>query len=156
MYNLKKNQLTRIHLTLESFKSLLSIYDVIKNDSEKLKEFCSLHRNPIWDITSIKLFDTGLISEEGKKQSKKNLVSDHYIQRSKATKFIFDNLSENPNMNIDEFIDLLKKYGSTIKLTKEEHSIVTNFAKKNKQYLNYEIYGICGINIIGLSKVIGF
>jgi hypothetical protein len=154
MYNLKKNQLTRIHLTLESFKSLISVYNTIKNDPDKIREFCSLHRNPIWDLTSIKLFNTGLISEEGKKQPKTNLVSDHYIQRSKATKIIFDILSENPNMNMEEFIELLKKYGSTIKITKEEHSAVTSFAKKNKEYLNHQIYDICGIKIVGLSDII--
>lgn len=153
MSKLNKNQLENISETLKDFKSLIPRYVEVKNDENLLKKFCVRNRNPVWDLTSAKYFDTGLISEGSKKQPKKNLVSDHYIQRSRATKFIFDELVANPNMVTEEFIKVIKKYCSIVKLTKEEHDMVTSFAKKNKEYLNYEIYVACGIKIVGLSDI---
>jgi hypothetical protein len=52
------------------------------------------------------------------------------------------------------FINIVKKYSSTVKLSKEEHSKVTSFAKKNPTYLNYETYLACGIKVEGLSDII--
>jgi F0F1-type ATP synthase delta subunit len=150
---LNKNQLENISETLKDFKSLIPRYIEVKNDDNLLKKFCVRNRNPVWDLTSAKYFDTGLISEASKKQPKKNLVSDHYIQRSRATKFIFDELVSNPNITTEEFVKLIKKYCSIVKLTKEEHDMVTTFANKNKEYLNYEIYVACGIKIVGLSDI---
>jgi hypothetical protein len=67
--------------------------------------------------------------------------------------FIMDVLSENPNMPVDEFIDLCKKYASTVNLTQEEHNLVTSMAK-NTGKPNYEFYFSCGIIIEGLDELI--
>ena len=82
------------------------------------------------------------------------MVDDHYIQRSKGLKFVFSELEKNPNMTLESFISIVKKYSSTVKLSKEEHAKVTGYAKKNPTYLNYEIYLTCGIKVDGLSDII--
>ena len=150
---LNYNQTNNIEETLEDFKVLLCRYKSIKNDEDKLKKFFVRNRNPIWDITNSKFFKTGLMSETAK-NSHEELVDDHYIQRSKAMKFIFEELDKNKNMSVKEFIFLLKKYCSTVKLTKEEHIKVTVMAKKNPTYLNYETYLACKVKIDGLSNLI--
>lgn len=152
--SLNKKQLFKVQETFEDFKVLLIRYKQIKNDDVKLRSFFVRNRNPLWDLTNIKFYKTGLLSEEAKKVSKKDLVDDHYIQRSKGLKYIFSDLEKDPNMDLNTFINIVKKYSSTVKLTKEEHSVVTKFAKKNPTYLNYETYVACGINIDGLSDII--
>jgi hypothetical protein len=150
---LNYNQKSKIEETLEDFKVLLGRYRGIKNDETKLKQFFVRNRNPIWDITNCKYFKTGLLSEEAKNTSLSDLVDDHYIQRSKAMKFIFSELDKNENMCVEKFTILLKKYCSTVKLSKDEHSKVTVVAKKNPTYLNYESYLACKIQIDGLSDL---
>jgi hypothetical protein len=58
------------------------------------------------------------------------------------------------DMSLDTFIEIVKKYSSTVLLTKDEHKVVTSFAKKNPTYLNYETYLACNIKIDGLSDII--
>jgi hypothetical protein len=151
---LKENQRTKIGETMKDFKCLLSRYMELKNDDEKLKLFFTRNRNPIWDITNTKFFKTGLKSERSQNLLNKDLVDDHFIQRSKSLKFIFSEMEKNIDMDLDTFIILVKKLCSTVKLTKDEHSIVTQFAKKNPTYLNYETYLACNIKIDGLSDFI--
>ena len=151
---LNQNQLFSAQETLEDFKALVKRYKEVKNDENKLKSFFVRNRNPLWDLTSCKFYKTGLLSEGAKKVDKKNLVDDHYIQRSKGLKFIFAELEKEPNMKLDTFINIVKKYSSTVKLSKEEHVKVTSFAKKNPTYLNYETYLACGIKVEGLSDII--
>ena len=151
---LNYNQLSNIEETLEDFKVLLTRYRSIKGDETKLKQFFVRNRNPIWDITGCKFFKTGLMSDSAKYiPSKEDLVDDHYIQRSKAMSFIFSELDSDENMGLNKFIFLLKKYCSTIKLSKEEHNKVTVFTK-NSNYLNHEIYLECDIIIDGLSELL--
>lgn len=150
---LNQNQLENISETLKDFKSLLNRYIEIKNDPVLLRKFCSRNRNPLFDLTSIKYFSTDLISEEAKKEYSQQLVSDHYIQRSKAIKYIFSEIEKNPQMDVQTFIKLLKKYCSTVSITKKEHQNVTIFSKKNPEYLNYESYLACHIKINGLSEI---
>jgi len=150
---LNKNQLSNIEETLEDFKALLSRYRSLKDDEIKSKQFFVRNRNPIWDITNCKYFKTGLMSEDAKDLPLTQLVDDHYIQRSKAMRFIFSELDRDENMTMDKFISLLKKYCSTVKLSKEEHSKVTVIAKQNPTYLNYESYLACKIQINGLSDL---
>jgi hypothetical protein len=152
--SLNKKQLTNTEETLKDFKALLSRYILIKEDEEKLKLFFVRNRNPLWDLTNCKFFKTGLLSEGAKLLNKKELVDDHYIQRSKGLKFIFSELEKDNNMSTETFILLVKKYSSTVKLSKEEHAKVTGFAKKNPTYLNYETYLACGIKVEGLSDII--
>jgi hypothetical protein len=151
---LNQNQLFNAQQTLDDFKVLITRYVQVKNDEIKLKSFFVRNRNPLWDLTGCKFYKTGLLSEGAKKLDKKDLVDDHYIQRSKGLKFVFMELENNPNMSLDVFINIVKKYSSTVKLSKEEHLKVTSFAKKNPTYLNYETYLACGIKVEGLSDII--
>jgi hypothetical protein len=151
---LNKNQLYKAQETLDDFKVLLQRYILIKNDEFKLKSFFVRNRNPLWDLTNCKFFQTGLLSEGAKNSNKNQLVDDHFIQRSKGLKFVFSELEKNPNMDLFTFVNIVKKYSSTIKLSKEEHAKVTSFAKKNSSYLNYETYLACGIKVDGLSDII--
>jgi len=150
---LNKNQLSNIEETLEDFKALLPRYRSLKGDETKSKQFFVRNRNPVWDITNCKFFKTGLMSEDAKDLPLTQLVDDHYIQRSKAMKFIFSELDRDENMSVEKFISILKKYCSTVKLSKEEHSKVTVVAKQNPTYLNYESYLACKIQINGLSDL---
>ena len=150
---LNQNQLSNIEETLEDFKTLLPRYRSLKDDEIKSKQFFVRNRNPIWDITNCKYFKTGLMSEDAKDLPLTQLVDDHYIQRSKAMRFIFSELDRDENMTMEKFISLLKKYCSTVKLSKEEHSKVTVIAKQNPTYLNYESYLACKIQINGLSDL---
>jgi hypothetical protein len=154
MDKLKQHQLEKIEETLEDFKCLLKRYRELKDNPVKLNYFFNRNRNPIWDITNINFFKTGLKSEKAAQSLDKNSVDDHFIQRSKSIKFIFNELDKKEDMSLDEFIMLIRKLCSTIKLTREEHNKVTSFAKKNPTYLNYEIYVECGINVEGISNFI--
>ena len=150
---LNQNQLSNIEETLEDFKVLLNRYRSIKGDENKLKQFFVRNRNPIWDITKCKFFKTGLMSESAKNMELTQLVDDHFIRRSKAMRFIFSELDKDENMEVSKFIWILKKYCSTVKLSKNEHSRVTVVAKQNPTYLNYESYLACKIQIDGLSNL---
>jgi hypothetical protein len=150
---LNYNQLSNIEETLEDFKVLLTRYRSIKGNETKLRQFFVRNRNPIWDITNCKFFKTGLMSESAKYLSITDLVDDHYIQRSKAMRFIFSELDKNEDMDINDFILMLKKYCSTVKLSKDEHTRVTVVARQNPNYLNYETYLACDIEIDGLSDL---
>lgn len=152
--NLNKNQLFNAQETFEDFKVLLTRFNQVKNDETKLRAFFVRNRNPLWDLTNCKFYKTGLMSEGAKKLEKKDLVDDHYIQRSKGLKFVFAELDRDPEMSLESFINLVKRYSSTVKLSKEEHAKVTSFAKKNPTYLNYETYLACGIKVEGLSDII--
>ena len=87
--NLNKNQLFNAQETFEDFKVLLTRFNQVKNDETKLRAFFVRNRNPLWDLTNCKFYKTGLMSEGAKKLDKKDLVDDHYIQRSKGLKFVF-------------------------------------------------------------------
>lgn len=150
---LNQNQLSNIEETLEDFRVLLTRYRSIKGDESKMRQFFVRNRNPIWDITNCKFFKTGLMSESAKNMSLTQLVDDHFIQRSKAMRFIFSELDKDENMELNKFIGILKKFCSTVKLSKEEHTKVTVVAKQNPTYLNYESYLACKIQIDGLSDL---
>ena len=62
-------------------------------------------------------------------------------------------MDKDEDMDVDRFIELLKKYCSTVVLSKDEHSMVTAIAKKNPTYLNYESYFACKIQVDGLSDL---
>jgi hypothetical protein len=151
---LNQNQLFNAQETFEDFKVLLTRYHQVKDDETKLRAFFVRNRNPLWDLTKCKFYKTGLLSENAKKLDKTDLVDDHYIQRSKGLKFVFAELDKDPEMSLESFIGIVKKYSSTVKLSKEEHVKVTTFAKKNPTYLNYETYLACGIKVEGLSDII--
>ena len=150
---LSESQITKINLTLDIFKCQIELYNSIKTDPNKLDAFFSLNRNPLFDLTGISYFRTGLESDGVIAGGKP--VHDHFIQRKQAMKILFDKLSKNKDMTLDEFIVFLVEYGSTVAITKEEHQVVTMRAK-NTTNLNYELYEQCGIVIEGLDKMIPF
>lgn len=150
---LSESQITKINLTLDIFKCQIELYNSIKNNPNKLDAFFSLNRNPLFDLTGISYFRTGLESDGVIAGGKP--VHDHFIQRKQAMKILFDKLSKNKDMTLDEFIVFLVEYGSTVAITKEEHQVVTMRAK-NTTKLNYELYEQCGIVIEGLDKMIPF
>ena len=148
---LSESQITKINLTLDIFKCQIELYNSIKTDPNKLDAFFSLNRNPLFDLTGISYFRTGLESDGVIAGGKP--VHDHFIQRKQAMKILFDKLSKNKDMTLDDFIVFLVEYGSTVAITKEEHQVVTTRAK-NTTDLNYELYEQCGIVIEGLDKMI--
>ena len=150
---LSESQITKINLTLDIFKCQIELYNSIKTDPNKLDAFFSLNRNPLFDLTGISYFRTGLESDGVIAGGKP--VHDHFIQRKQAMKILFDKLSKNKDMTLDEFIVFLVEYGSTVAITKEEHQVVTMRAK-NTTKLNYKLYEQCGIVIEGLDKMIPF
>lgn len=139
--------------TLKDFKCLLGRYREVRGDKELLKEFCSRNRNPLWDITNIKYFQTGLMSKELMK-SGGICVNEHYIPRVKSTEIIFEEIHNNSDMSVERFIYLIRKYSSTISLTKDEHKRIT-ILNKNKGIMNYLMYEQAGIEVPGLMEYIG-
>jgi hypothetical protein len=142
--------------TLKDFKCLLGRYNEVKSDPELYKMFMSRNRNPIWDLSQSAYFRTGLSSKKFKetvKDDKSKYADDHYIQRSKAMKIIFYELLNNPNISTDEFINLLKKYSSTVRLTKDEHTRVSSLAK-SRDVFNYQIYSELNIEVEGIEKLL--
>lgn len=151
MSELSENQILNISETLKDFKSLLNRYNEVKNDSVLLDKFASRNRNPLYDITSCKYFDTGVISENALKMSPKEQVKDHYIQRKFAVIFIFSGLSRKPDMSFDDFLIYLRLLCSTVTITKTEHKLVTTFATKNNK-LNFEAYPNVNVKLCGFSE----
>lgn len=141
-----------IEETFKDFKCLLFRYREVKGDSLLLKEFCKRNRNPLWDITSIKYFQTGLRSK-GLIENGGEFTHEHFIPRVKAVDIIFGELDRNPEMTIDTFVYLIKKYSSTILLTKDEHKRITGLTK-GTGVMNYLMYEQAGIEVPGLDMYI--
>ena len=150
--SITKLKMRKIEETLKDFKCLLPRFNEVKNDKVLLKEFCSRNRNPIWDLTDINYFKTGLKSERLIQSGEKG-KDDHYIQRSLCMGIIFRELNENPNMSVEDFIGLLKIYSSTVQLTKKEHTDITLYTKKTG-VMNYMVYDKVGIEVKGLMDII--
>ena len=70
-----------------------------------------------------------------------------------STEIIFKELNDSPDMSIFDFILLVKKYSSTVSLTKEEHKKIT-LLTKGKDIMNYLMYEQAGIEVIGLEEYI--
>ena len=143
---------TNIEETLEDFRCLIPRYSQVKNNSELLRKFCSRNRNPLFDVTNNNQFKTGLGTVKALKTEKP--VEDHFIQRTKAIRIIFQKLEDNPDMELKEFTSLLKKYCSTVSLTKDEHTMVTKISRQENDMFNWEIYEKCGIVVEGMDDLI--
>jgi hypothetical protein len=141
----------KIDETLKDFKALLPRYREVKGNAKLFQLFMSRNRNPLWDLSGNKIFKTGLKSRTFLETNTKGGVEDHFIQRTKSMKIVFHKLDENPDMNVEEFTNLIIAYSSTVTLTKEEHNTVTTFAKNNDM-LNYQAYNVLGIEVVGLSE----
>jgi hypothetical protein len=149
---MKENFKLKCEETLKDFKCLLSRYREVKNDVNLYKMFMSRNRNPLWDLSNSSELRTGLKSKRVIESNVKG-VDDHFIQRSKAMKNIFFELNNNPDMSLDSFIGLLRKYSSTVELTKEEHGRVTGLSR-TRDVLNYQLYTELGIEVDGLDKLL--
>ena len=149
---ISKLKMLKIGETLKDFKCLIPRFNEVKNDKVLLRDFCSRNRNPIWDLTNINYFKTGLKSEGLILNGGKG-VDDHYIQRSLCMEIIFRELDGNPDMDVDYFIDILRIYSSTVLLSEKEHRDITVYTK-NKGVMNYMVYDEIGIRVKGLSEII--
>jgi hypothetical protein len=145
-------QIIKVEETLKDFLYLVPRYLEVKDNPKLYDMFLSRNRNPLFDMTNTKFWETGL-SSNGAKFLKGKKVKDHYIPRKIAMGFIMDELVSNPTMSVDDFILLCKKYASTVTLTEEEHNLVTLMAK-NTGKPNYEFYSSCGIIIEGLEDIL--
>ena len=146
----------KIEETLKDFKVLSVRYMEVMDNKEMLDLFLSRNRNPIFDLSTNKMFRTGLMSNEVIKMGTKTIkgkVDDHFIQRKMAMKYIFDYIVSHPDIGYDEFESLLIKYTSTVRLTREEHDRVTKLAKGTDKF-NFDLYEQCGIIVEGLSHFI--
>ena len=152
---MKISHRVKIEETLKDFNQLMLRYREVHGNEMLMDMFLSRNRNPIFDLSNIKMFKTGLQSNGSLSETNKKLkTEDHYIQRKKGMKHIFDYMMARPNIGYDEFVGLLIKYISTVTLTKEEHRRVTALAKKNKDKYNFELYSLCGIVVEGLNDII--
>ena len=115
---LNNKQLVKVEETLKDFICLVPRYLEVKNNPVLYDMFLSRNRNPLFDLTLNKFWETGL-SSNGFKLGQGKKVKDHYIPRKLAMGFIMRELSLNPNISLDEFIDLCKKYASTVNLTEQ-------------------------------------
>jgi hypothetical protein len=155
---LNEKQLFKLNETLKNFKCLIPRYLEVKDSFDTLYNFCTEFRSPLWDY---KIFKTELVSEgvkNGKilnkslpKDKKIKFTDEHIISRTLAVRVIFDELIKNPNMTLDEFIDLMWKYNVTIKITVTEHKLVPIL--KNVFYKKtINIYKDKGTIVPGLEK----
>ena len=149
---LSKEQLIKVEETLKDFVCLIPRYMEVKGNPKLYDMFLSRNRNPLFDMTKNKFWETGL-SSNGAKSSSGKKVKDHYIPRKLAMGYIMDALVKNPNKPVDVFIVLCKKYASTVTLTEEEHNLVT-VAAKNTGRPNHEFYSSCGIIVEGLDYIL--
>jgi hypothetical protein len=147
-------QFMKIDMVLKMFKCLLPLYIEYKSSKSQCKRFCGLNRSVIYDITSCNFFKVGLISEEALKKLEKT-VEEHVYNRTLSSRVIFSKLEKNPNMTIEEFIEILKKYGTTITLTESEHNRLPK-GTKGFYEKTCEDYENIGVNIIGLKECMAY
>ena len=149
---LSKLKRTQIEETLKDFKCLLTRYNEVRDNEILSERFCSRNRTQLWDLTSVNFFRSGLMSQKLIDFGGAT-VDDHYIQRIISTKIIFELLRENPNISVDDFIILVKRYVSTVLLAKDEHMKITTYVKKTDK-MNYMVYEEVGIIIPGLKEYV--
>jgi hypothetical protein len=68
---------------------------------------------------------------------------------------MFEELHNNPEMSVEEFTRLIRKYSSTISITKDEHTRITQLTK-GTGVMNYLVYEQVGIEVPGLMEHIGY
>jgi|688.fasta_scaffold01096_58 hypothetical protein len=149
---LTNKQLVKCNETLKDFVCLIPRYLEVKDNDELYDMFLSRNRNPLFDLTNTKFWETGL-SSNGAKVNGVKVVKDHYIPRKIAMGYIMEELSNNPEISLNDFVLLCKKYASTVSLSEDEHSLITIRAK-NTGKCNYEFYSECGIIIEGMDDLV--
>ena len=147
-----ESQIFRMKELYEDYKIFKLRYVQVMNDEKRLNRFCNTYRSPIFDLQFLK---TGLISEAAKLVPKDETTEDHYFNRKLSTKLVFNEMLKEPTF--EEFILILKKYGSTIIITKEEHSRFKKDAQGMylKTYRDYEDREINVPGLIEYSKSLG-
>lgn len=155
---LSEKKMEQIERSLNIYKQLIPLWKKVRKSGSRreIRQFLSLNRNPLFDITNIKYFQTGLMSSQAKKYITENvdvkLTHDHMIQRSKALEYIFNEIECNPDMSTAKYIRLLRRYCSTVVLTKEEHLNISTYGRLNPSYANIVLYNDLKINVQGLDK----
>jgi ribosomal protein S18 len=147
-----ESQIFRMKELYEDYKFFKGRYIQVMDDKRKFNRFCNTYRSPIFDLQFLK---TGLISEAAKLVPKNETTADHYFNRKLSTKLVYDEMLKYPTF--EEFILILKKYGSTIIITKEEHSRFKKDAQGMylKTYRDYEDRGIDVPGLKEYSKSLG-
>jgi hypothetical protein len=152
MKTLTKKQQFKIEETLKDFKCLAPRFNQIKDNPRLVRSFCSRNRNPLWDITNIKFFSTGLKSKGVlENTTDEKVTKDHFIQRSLSMKLIFSEITKNPKMSTKKFTNLITKYGSTIEVLKSEHKKI-GVTTRGTQLYNFRVYDEVGIEVDGLDE----
>lgn len=142
----------KIKVALDKFKDQLVSYRRYKENGEwkELHYLCSFERSPIWDITKGGFFKLDFISEEAMKGVEK-CTDEHLYNRTFSSYVIFDKVDKNIEMTVEEFIEILKIYGVTIKITESEHNRLPKSTRGNCEK-TYEDYENIGIIIPGLKE----
>jgi len=143
----------KLNLILLSFKSQLSIYKEFKDDSKNLKFLFSMNRSSLWDVSKTKFFHTEFVSQKLLEEKDQIPVQEHYFNRALLSRFIFDTLIDDENMTLEKFTEMCQDLCSIIKLTKEEHSLVTKMSR-GTNYPGYIFYEKCGIKMEGFNEFI--
>jgi hypothetical protein len=99
---LSTEQRVKVEETLKDFLCLVPRYLEVKDNVKLYDMFLSRNRNPLFDMTGTKFWETGLESN-GAKFLKGKKVKDHYIPRKIAMGFIMDELVKNPSISLDDF-----------------------------------------------------
>jgi len=156
-----------IRLSLRLFKDQLNSY-IISKDSKDIRELdrlTNLNRNPIFDTTNRVMYRHDkksinlILIKENKNISSKERArltkKDHIVPRCVATKYIFEELIDNPNMSIQEYEEILMKVGKYAEITADEHDLLRIYHKNNnnkylsvEEYLNFTHYKELGIVLI--------
>jgi hypothetical protein len=141
----------KLNLILLSFKSQLVVYKQFKNDPSGLKFLFSMNRSPLWDISGNKFFETNFSSQKLLSDRTQPSTKEHYFNRILSSRFIFNELEKDENMSLDRFTEICKDLCSIVKLTKEEHTLVTNMSRGTNRP-GYLFYEKCGIEINGFDE----
>lgn len=141
----------KLNLILLSFKSQLEVYKQFKNDSKNLKFLFSINRSSLWDISNNKFFETNFSSQKLLSDRTQSSTKEHYFNRILSSRFIFNELEKDENMPLDRFTEICKDLCSIVKLTKEEHTLVTNMSRGTNRP-GYLFYEKCGIEINGFDE----
>lgn len=135
----------KLEMAFRVLRAQLPLYRKMKDNPENLELFAKMNRNPLFDTTqNLNLYKTRWVSKAAMKLEPTECVYEHFIQRSKAVKKIFECMDNNPQMKVGGFRILLKKYCKQVRITKEEHNLINIETRGNDDY-NFTLYEKLGI-----------
>jgi hypothetical protein len=135
----------KIEMAFKILRTQLPLYRKVKDNADELELFAKMNRNPLFDTTqNLNMYKTRWVSQAAMVSEPSECVYDHFVQRSKAVKKIYEAMDRNPNMKVGGFRTLLKKYCQQVRITKEEHNRLTVETRGSEDY-NFTLYDKCGI-----------